>query len=119
MTMTKSCPGSRTIREPVPDEIKCPQCGGEVEIWTDELKATCPNCGHKVFREARVSCIDWCPHAQECVGPEVYQRLKPGGEAELAEATRKTVQEILEERFGAKGSAYFDSVISDVLGLGP
>jgi len=78
MVLDKSCPGSRTIREPRPELINCPDCGREVEIWTDELKATCPGCGHKVFRAQPASCIDWCPHAKECVGPEVYERLRPG-----------------------------------------
>ena len=78
MTYDKSCPGSRTIREPIPESIDCPECGKEVEIWTDELKATCHSCGATVYRAQQASCIDWCPHAQECVGPEVYARLKTG-----------------------------------------
>ena len=77
MTFAKSCPGSRTIREPIPEYATCSNCGNEVEIWTDELRATCRNCGTRVFREQQPSCIDWCPHAEECVGPEVYQRLRP------------------------------------------
>ena len=80
MVFAKSCPGARTIREPKPEYINCPDCGREVEIWTDELKATCPGCGNKVFRAQQASCIDWCPRAKECVGPEVYERLRPGVE---------------------------------------
>ncbi|MBI2852799.1 MAG: hemerythrin domain-containing protein [Chloroflexi bacterium] len=83
----KSCPGSKAIRNPVPENISCPNCGYEVEIWTDEIKATCPKCKTKVFREAQVSCIDWCPYAKECVGPEVYERLKPGAKEEPAGGT--------------------------------
>ncbi len=83
MVIDKSCPGSRTIREPIPEYIKCPDCGAEVEIWTDELKATCRNCGGKVYRAQQASCIDWCPHAKECVGPEVYERLRPGLQEDL------------------------------------
>lgn len=84
MVFDKSCPGSRTIREPRPEYINCPDCGREVEIWTDELKATCPDCGNKVLRAQQASCIDWCPHAKECVGPEVYERLRPGIEKDLS-----------------------------------
>jgi hemerythrin-like domain-containing protein len=84
MTLDKSCPGSRTIRNPIPESIPCPNCGREVEIWTDELKATCPNCKNKVLRERQASCIDWCPYAKECVGPEVYERLKPGLKEDLS-----------------------------------
>ena len=85
MTMDKSCPGSRTIREPRPEYMTCSNCGKEVEIWTDELKATCRNCGTKVFRAQQASCIEWCPHAKECVGPEVYERLMSGAGEELSE----------------------------------
>ena len=77
MTLDKSCPGSRTIREPRPDYMNCPGCGAEVEIWTDELKATCRKCGGKVYRAQQASCIDWCPHAKECVGPQAFARLRP------------------------------------------
>lgn len=83
MVFDKSCPGSRTIREPRPEYINCPECSTEVEIWTDELKATCPGCSNKVYRAQQASCIDWCPHAKECVGPEAYARLRPGLEEEL------------------------------------
>jgi hemerythrin-like domain-containing protein/DNA-directed RNA polymerase subunit RPC12/RpoP len=85
MAMDKSCPGSRTIREPRPEYMNCPKCGKEVEIWTDELKATCRNCGTKVLRAQQASCIEWCPHAKECVGPEVYERLMAGGDEDLAD----------------------------------
>ena len=85
MTMDKSCPGSRSIREPKPEYMPCPDCGKEVEIWTDELKATCRNCGGKVLRAQQASCIEWCPHAKECVGPEVYERLMAGTGDELSD----------------------------------
>lgn len=82
MTFDNHCPGSRSIREPLPEDIACPNCGREVEIWTDEKKAVCPDCKTTVFRERKMSCIDWCPYARECVGPEVYDRLKPGEKKE-------------------------------------
>ena len=85
MVLDKSCPGSRTIREPRPEYMNCPDCGTEVEIWTDELKATCPHCGGRVYRAQQASCIDWCPHAKECVGPEVYERLRPGAAEAMSE----------------------------------
>ncbi len=85
MMLDKSCPGSRTIREPRPEYMECSNCGQEVEIWTDELKAICSGCGEKVYRAQQVSCIDWCPHAKECVGPEVYERLRPGAAEAMSE----------------------------------
>ena len=77
MVFDKTCPGSRIIREPTPEIVNCPECSIEVEIWTDELKASCLACGNTVYRAQQASCIDWCPHAKECVGPEVFERLKP------------------------------------------
>ena len=65
--------------------MNCPNCGKEVEIWTDELKATCRNCGKKVYRAQQASCIEWCPHAKECVGPEVYERLTAGAGEDLSD----------------------------------
>ena len=38
------CPGAKMIRQPKPEMFDCPQCGSEVEIWTDELKGVCPQC---------------------------------------------------------------------------
>lgn len=70
------CPGSKAIKEPTPEYIPCPNCGNEVEVWTHELMYPCDKCGTPVFREQGPSCIDWCPFAEECVGPERYRRLK-------------------------------------------
>lgn len=55
------CPGSDveiTIKE-------CPYCGGEVELFTGESKAKCPECKRLVTREPS-SCIEWCPGAEQC-----------------------------------------------------
>ncbi len=95
MTFSKSCPGSRSIREPTPEYINCPSCGEEVEVWTHELSYPCSNCGTRVFREQRPSCIDWCPYAEECIGPEVYQKLKPGAEKGSAETETATPLDLL------------------------
>ncbi|MEK7280819.1 MAG: hypothetical protein AAB037_00500 [Chloroflexota bacterium] len=72
------CPGSQTIRQPVPEDYLCPNCGEVVEVWSNELKHNCPKCGTPVFREAAPSCIDWCQYAKECVGEEAFNRLKGG-----------------------------------------
>ncbi|MCL5256217.1 MAG: phosphohydrolase [Chloroflexi bacterium] len=72
----KSCPGSRIFKEPMPEYVACSRCGTEVEIWTDEMKATCPKCKTPVFRDRAPSCIDWCAYAKECVGEETLLRLR-------------------------------------------
>lgn len=76
MGLDKFCPGSRNIRQPIPECYDCSKCGTEVEIWTDELKARCPKCGTTVFREQVPSCVEWCQYAEQCVGTEAYKRLK-------------------------------------------
>jgi DNA-directed RNA polymerase subunit RPC12/RpoP len=79
MSLFRGCPGAVNVREARPEEIACPQCGGEVEIWSDEVSARCPLCGDRVSREQGPSCIDWCSSAELCVGIEKYQRLKGSG----------------------------------------
>jgi DNA-directed RNA polymerase subunit RPC12/RpoP len=72
------CPGSKLIKQPVPEEIKCPFCQAEVEVWTNETKVRCTACGRIIFREMPQSCLDWCPYAEECVGPEKFREYKLG-----------------------------------------
>lgn len=47
--------------------VACPDCGREVEIFTDEPKRRC-RCGTIVRREALPRCADWCPAAPQCLG---------------------------------------------------
>ena len=68
------CPGATSFKQPQPEMIKCPSCSHEVEVWTDELQATCPNCQETVRREAGASCVDWCSYAKECLGAEGYNK---------------------------------------------
>jgi DNA-directed RNA polymerase subunit RPC12/RpoP len=75
MTMFKGCPGAISFREVRPEYIDCPFCGTELEIWSDEPMARCPDCGREVTRSRGASCIDWCASARECVGSEKYERL--------------------------------------------
>ncbi|MBN2517695.1 MAG: hypothetical protein JXB14_02525 [Candidatus Altiarchaeota archaeon] len=61
------------MKRPVPEYVKCPKCGKELEIWSDELGVEC-ECGNKVSRDVE-SCIKWCDHARECLGEEKYNEL--------------------------------------------
>jgi predicted amidophosphoribosyltransferase len=72
----RGCPGAVNIREVTPEDLTCPECGEEVEIWSDELTARCRHCGAEVTREQGPSCIDWCQFAEQCIGTDKYQRLK-------------------------------------------
>ena len=48
--------------------LRCPTCGGEVEIFSDESKAKCPQCKTPVFKKAAPTCAKWCKAAAECMG---------------------------------------------------
>lgn len=72
--MTFKCPGSQVFSQPQPENIKCPFCDAEAEIWTDEVTAKCPKCKKTVTREQGQGCLDWCRYAKECVGDEVYNK---------------------------------------------
>jgi HD superfamily phosphodiesterase/predicted RNA-binding Zn-ribbon protein involved in translation (DUF1610 family) len=95
MTFNK-CPGSQFVRQPAPELFTCQVCKAEVEIWTDEIRARCPHCGQMVYRDPSMSCIEWCRYAEECVGTEVYSKIK---ENRLISIKRKLLKE-LEDYFG-------------------
>lgn len=76
MSLYKGCPGAIRFREAVPEYLDCPQCGEEMEIWSDELVARCHHCQALVRRDQEPSCIDWCQYAEECIGVEAYKRLR-------------------------------------------
>lgn len=45
------CPG-KDAATALPQNFKCPDCQGDVEIWTDEKERPCPACGRRVSRMA-------------------------------------------------------------------
>jgi hypothetical protein len=70
--MINKCPGQdkRNIKA---ENIKCPDCGYSLEIFSDEVNVKCPRCNSLVCRERLPSCVDWCKHARECVGEKAYK----------------------------------------------
>lgn len=72
--MTMKCPGQdmRKLRVSI---HKCPGCGAEVEIFSDEMRVKCRKCGEMVYKEKVPSCIDWCASARECLGEERWREL--------------------------------------------
>lgn len=73
--MFDKCPGASNIRAPTIELKKCPKCGGEVEMFSTDMQMDCPKCGFTVYNDL-ASCVQWCEFARECVGEEVYERLK-------------------------------------------
>lgn len=72
--MPMRCPGqdSRNLRVEL---HKCPGCGEEVEIFSDEVEVRCPKCRKPVYRERMPSCIEWCASARQCLGEERWRNL--------------------------------------------
>ena len=79
--MDSRCPGQdgRNLRVEL---YKCPTCGAHVEIFSDELKVKCHQCGKYIYREKTPSCIDWCASAHQCLGEERWQALKGDSEGD-------------------------------------
>jgi len=73
--MLSQCPVAANLRTPTLSIQKCPQCGEEVEIFSNDLKVPCSRCGFVIFNDIQ-SCIQWCRYAEECIGPELYQKMK-------------------------------------------
>jgi DNA-directed RNA polymerase subunit RPC12/RpoP len=67
--MTLKCPG-RDMRNLTVSSHKCPGCGAEVELFSDERSIMCRKCNTRVYREQVPSCSEWCSHARECLGEE-------------------------------------------------
>ena len=72
--MLDHCPGAANLRTPTLAIRKCPQCGEEVELFSNDISVKCSNCGFEVYNDI-ASCIQWCKYAKECVGEEMYNRI--------------------------------------------
>jgi hypothetical protein len=71
----ETCPGIKKFVRPVPENFTCLNCGGEVEIWSDEDVGTCDTCNKELGRpEKEQSCLDWCEYANKC--REIIKQMK-------------------------------------------
>jgi NADH pyrophosphatase NudC (nudix superfamily) len=75
--MPGHCPG-QDGRELKVTVRACPSCGSEVEMFSDEIRVKCQNCGKYVCSESMPTCIEWCAKARECVGEERWEQLGRG-----------------------------------------
>jgi len=73
--MFEGCPGAANLRTPTLKIKKCPECGAEIEIFSDEAAVTCGKCGFTIYEDLD-SCILWCKYAKQCLGEEMHRRLK-------------------------------------------
>ncbi|GHS85733.1 hypothetical protein AGMMS49957_02460 [Synergistales bacterium] len=73
------CPGAAGIKGAPTLKIKtCPECGGEIEIFSVDTQVACPACGFIAYNDA-LSCVSWCKYARECVGDAMYERFVSRG----------------------------------------
>jgi hypothetical protein len=79
--MRNQCPGSQSVKEARPEYVRCPHCGGEVEVWTDEVRGRCSLCNAWVYREQGATCLDWCQQAEQCVGLSALAAYRHAREA--------------------------------------
>jgi len=118
--MLDNCPGAAQFtRTPTLKIKKCPECGGDVEIFSTELRVKCDKCGFTVYNELG-SCIQWCKYAKECVGEELYNKLKKktvaflcvenASRSQMAEAMAKKLCPSPKLRFTSAGIQPADEV---------
>ncbi|MDR3279346.1 MAG: hypothetical protein LBT23_02435 [Synergistaceae bacterium] len=78
--MLESCPGAIGVKGAPTIKIKvCPECGKNIEIFSNITKNPCTNCGFIVYNDS-MSCVKWCRYAKECVGEELYNQITGIGE---------------------------------------
>ncbi len=73
--MTLRCPG-QDFRWLKAEDHECPNCGFVEEIFSNETRVKCHQCGGWVYKEKLPSCIDWCSAARECLGEERWRQAK-------------------------------------------
>ncbi len=71
------CPGQDTLywKEDAIYEVRCPECGKDVEFFKDDTARKCEHCGHRfVNPKMDFGCAAYCKYAEQCIGtlpPEV------------------------------------------------
>lgn len=72
MKIIDDCPGATDLRRPTIILKNCPRCGEEIELFSNDVKMNCENCGFTVYNDT-MSCVQWCEYARDCVGDDTYK----------------------------------------------
>ena len=112
--MFDNCPGAAHIRTPTIIVKKCPECGNEVEIFSNEMLTKCTRCGFTICSDLE-SCVQWCKYAVECVGEEMYQKLKKRRIAFVCvgNSCRSQIAEAVAKKMGNRPNLEFMSMGTD------
>jgi hypothetical protein len=61
-------------RTPTIIEKRCPNGGAEIELFSIDTQMPCEKCGFVAYNDT-LSCVQWCEHAEKCVGKEMYAKM--------------------------------------------
>jgi ribosomal protein S27AE len=61
-------------KTPTIQEKTCPHCGSLIEMFSIDTQMACEKCGFIAYNDT-LSCVQWCEHAKECVGEEMYNHM--------------------------------------------
>ena len=73
------CPGqdSQYWKSGAVFDVKCPECGNEVEFFKDDPTRKCPKCGHRFLNpNLDFGCASYCQYAEQCIGNLPPELLK-------------------------------------------
>ncbi len=45
------CAGPNRKKPNAPEEFTCPECGAEIEMWSNDNRTTCRSCSKEVTRD--------------------------------------------------------------------
>lgn len=68
------CPGASRLKVPTITEKICPNCGAVIELFSTDVSVACDKCSFVAYNDLQ-SCVQWCAHAEECIGTEMYNKL--------------------------------------------
>ena len=78
-------------RTPTIIEKTCPQCGNIIELFSIDTQMPCEHCGFIAHNDS-LRCVQWCAHAKECVGEEMYNAMMEIAARQKEEAARQRQQ---------------------------
>jgi rubredoxin/ribosomal protein S27AE len=86
---------------------KCPRCGAELQVFSDEHIIKCWSCGEIIDREETPSCIEWCVLARSCLGKEEW---RAPGQDSIIESSFKS-NKIKEGKMASTKAAKYECTV--------